>query len=182
MKTGTLLFTRRCGAILAFLNRIAAGIAAMGVLALMLLINADVFGRAALNAPIVGVPEIVRLVIVGTVFLQISNTLAAGRMTRSTLGLDVLGLWSAQLRVMLERLFYAIGAGLFAILSYGAWPQLVKSWERGEYFGSLGVFTAPVWPAKACILFGAVLLTAQFALLIITCGEERRPHEGGDDA
>ena len=41
----------------------------------MVLINSDVIGRNLFNAPILGVPEMTSLSIVGIVFLQLADTL-----------------------------------------------------------------------------------------------------------
>ena len=49
----------------------------------MVIINVDVLSRYLFNAPIQGVAEIVELSIVGIVFLQISDAVRAGRLTRS---------------------------------------------------------------------------------------------------
>ena len=58
-------------------------IGTMLIVALMVLIGADVAGRGLFNAPISGVPELVTLSIVVIVFLQIPQTMRAGRLTRS---------------------------------------------------------------------------------------------------
>jgi hypothetical protein len=53
------------------------------IFALMVLINIDVLSRDLFNSPILGVAEIVELSIVGIVFLQISDAVRLGRLTRS---------------------------------------------------------------------------------------------------
>lgn len=143
-------------------ERALNAVGTLGIIALMVLINADVFGRAVLNHPILGVPEIVRLVIVGIVFLQAAHTLASGRLTRSTLGLDVVGKYVPAIRTAMDVFFHIVGAVLFALIAWGGWPQLVKSWNRGEYLGAEGVFAAPVWPVKALVILGCVTVSLQF--------------------
>ena len=67
-------------------QRLTQALNALGTLwivALMLLINADVLGRDLLGTPVRGVTELVSLSIVGIVFLQLADTLATGRMTRA---------------------------------------------------------------------------------------------------
>jgi len=67
------------------LDRVTGAMNAVGtvwILALMLLISADVIGRAAFAHPIAGVPEMVSLAILGIVFLQLANTLGVGRLKR----------------------------------------------------------------------------------------------------
>ena len=67
-------------------SSLAAGLNSIGtawIFALMVLINVDVLSRYLFNAPIQGVAEVVELSIVGIVFLQISDAVRAGRLTRS---------------------------------------------------------------------------------------------------
>lgn len=49
-----------------------------GILLIMCIISADVFGRAFLGKPIAGVPEMVSLLILSIGFLQLANTLLLG--------------------------------------------------------------------------------------------------------
>ncbi|CAN0476615.1 unnamed protein product, partial [Discosporangium mesarthrocarpum] len=58
------------------------------VFGLMFLICADILARNVFAAPIRGVPEIVGYSIVGTVYLQLANTLHSGRFTRAELLID----------------------------------------------------------------------------------------------
>ena len=55
------------------------------IVAVMLLVNADVIGRGAFDAPVSGVPEMVSMSIVAIVFLQIAQTFRTGRLTRTEL-------------------------------------------------------------------------------------------------
>lgn len=137
----------------------------IGIVLLMVLINADIMGRNLFGAPIIGVPELVRLVIVGVVFLQAAHTLSRGRLTRSTLGLDTVAkFWPAAARLM-DVLFHLLGAALYAVIAWGAWPQFAKSWSKGEFLGAEGVFTVPVWPVKAIVVFGCIMLCVQFCVI-----------------
>lgn len=148
-------------------SRLTGGMNAVGTIGivfLMVLINADIIGRNLFSAPILGVPEMVRLVIVGIVFLQVAHTLSSGRLTRSTLGLDMVGRWSPGLARLMDALFHLLGAALFSVIAWGAWPQLARSWMRGEFLGAHGVFTVPVWPVKALVLLGCVMLAVQFVV------------------
>src|SRR5690606_14363659 len=67
------------GAVTGALNAIGT----VWIFFLMALISADVIGRGAFDAPILGVPEIVQFSIVGIVFLQLAHTLRHGALTRS---------------------------------------------------------------------------------------------------
>lgn len=159
-------FPRQAETISAFtwFERVLNAAGTLGIVLLMILINADVIGRAAFGMPITGVPEIVRLVIVGIVFLQAAHTLASGRLTRSTLGLDFMQYYFPRARAGLDALFHVIGAVLFALVAWGGWPLLIKSWSRGEFLGAEGVFAAPVWPVKALVILGCVAISIQFLI------------------
>ena len=71
----------------AFHNLLAGfnALASVWVLFIVGLISADVIGRAAFNAPLPGVPEIVRFSIVGMVWLQMAYALRSGNHLRTTL-------------------------------------------------------------------------------------------------
>ena len=69
-----------------YFSTLVAGMNSVGtgwIFALMVLVNADVLSRFIFNFPIQGVAEVVELSIVGIVFLQISDAVRAGRLTRS---------------------------------------------------------------------------------------------------
>lgn len=151
---------RSFAAVVAGMN--AAG--TVGIVLLMVVINADIIGRNLFGTPILGVAELVRLVIVGVVFLQGAHTLSLGRLTRSTLGLDMAARFRPAVARALDALFHLLGAALCAVIAWGGWPQFAKSWTRGEFLGAEGVFTLPIWPVKALVVFGCVMLSIQFCV------------------
>lgn len=133
----------------------------------MILICADIVGRSFFNAPVQGVSEIVANSIVAIVFLQAAHALMCGRMTRT----DILAGWLERERPFSAgaiRIFYHVaGFFVFALIAQGTWPKLVDAWVEGEFFGAQGVFTAPIWPIKACLFFGAALTALAFAVQAI---------------
>lgn len=134
------------------------------IVAVMLLVNADVIGRGALNAPISGVPEMVSMSIVAIVFLQIAQTFRMGRLTRAELLLNGLARRSPRARHGLELVFSLAALALVWQIIAASWPLLIKAWERGTYEGTLGDFIAPVWPVKAIIVLGCTALLVQLGL------------------
>jgi TRAP-type C4-dicarboxylate transport system permease small subunit len=135
------------------------------ILALMVLINADVFGRALFNSPIAGVPEIVSLSIVGIVFLQITHTLRSGRFIRSDVLIARLAARFPRVGEAVEALHHVIGAALVAVIFVFTLRKLSRAWEIDEYIGTEGDFTAPVWPIFLIILIGCAGSFIQFLLL-----------------
>lgn len=149
-------------------ERLTQALNALGTLwivALMLLINADVLGRELLNAPLRGTTELVSLSIVGIVFLQLADTLASGRLTRADVLLDRLKRTTPWLAALLQALYHLLGAGLMAVILWAAWAPLVESIRIQEYVGALGDFTAPVWPVRLIMLVGMVVTFITFVLL-----------------
>ena len=161
---------RREPAVLRWLDRLTQAANVCGsalILGLVLLIDADVAGRNLLGAPIPGVPEIVSLSIVAIVFLQVPQALRAGRMTRSDAALDALRARTPRAAGALETLYDALGILVVGAILYATWPIFARAWERGEFVGAMGDFTAPIWPVKAMILLGNTLLALQFAARIV---------------
>lgn len=137
------------------------------ILVLMILIGLDVAGRNFFAAPISGVPEIVTLSILVIVFLQAPNALMEGLLTRSdTILLAVSKRWP-MLGKAIETIFDLVGIMVFAIVTLGTWPLFQKAWQRNEFIGAIGDFTAPVWPVKVAILIGSALLAAHFLRRIL---------------
>lgn len=151
--------TNKTVSAVAALTGFVSGAASIWIFCLMILICSDIIGRSVFNAPVQGVAEIVANSIVAIVFLQAAHALMCGRMTRT----NILAGWLENERPfsagVIRIAFHLAGFAVFALIAQGTWPKLVDAWVEGEFFGAQGVFTAPVWPIKAC-LFGGSLLTA----------------------
>jgi TRAP-type mannitol/chloroaromatic compound transport system permease small subunit len=132
------------------------------IVALGLLVNVDVFGRAIFNAPIAGVPELAGLTIVAIVFLQIPYCLRHLHLTRSDAFLNKLLKRRPQLALALDSAYHLLGSATFAIIAYAAWNITVKAWTGNEYQGAQGVFMIPVWPVKAVVVLGSFAMMVQF--------------------
>lgn len=135
------------------------------IIALMILINADILGRDLFAAPIRGVAEIASLSIVAIVFLQLADTLRVGRFTRSEALLGPLAHSAPRLARVLQATYHLAGAVLLGVLAAAGWPLLVESWNTGEYLGAIGDFQAPLWPMRALIVAGAACTALMFLLL-----------------
>lgn len=137
------------------------------ILALMVLIGLDVIGRNLFGKPLSGVPEIVSLSIVAIVFLQIPQALKMGRMTRT----EAFEGWIEHLSPtgarLLRSLFDLLGIAVVGIIVWTTWPLFVRAWERNDFVGAIGEFTAPTWPVKLTIVIGGTVLILQFAIQII---------------
>lgn len=137
------------------------------ILGLTILIGLDVAGRNLADAPISGVPEIVSLSIVAIVFLQAPEALRAGRMTRSDTLINAMSRRAPRLGRMLETAYDLVAVFVVGAIVYATWPIFLRAWERSQFVGAVGDFTAPVWPVKVTILAGGTLLALQFAARIV---------------
>ena len=97
------------------------------------------------------------------VFLQIPQTMRAGRLTRSDAILEAVRSRAPRAALAMEILFDLTAIAVVAIILHATWPLFLKSWERNTFVGAVGDFTAPVWPVKLVIMIGAAMLILQFA-------------------
>lgn len=143
------------------------GIGTLWIFALMVLINVDIVGRAVFGSPVRGVPEIVRLSIVGIVFLQVAHSLHVGRFTRSDSMIGWLGRrWPVACHGLLV-LFHLTGCVLLALLFAASLPLFERAWRIADYVGAVGHFTAPTWPVRLTILVGSAATAVEFLLLAL---------------
>jgi len=147
------------------LDRATALLSALGtalILGIMLLIAADVTGRFFIGKPIAGVPEMVAMSILAIVFLQIANTLARGKLTRSDAFLKMLRNLSPRLSDAVDAVLHGAGAALIWVLLSAFYPLFMRSYGRGQMIGTVGQFLAPIWPVHGIVLVGSALLFAVF--------------------
>ena len=148
-----------------FLHRATSLLSVVGtcwILALMLLINADVFGRFLFSRPVVGVPEMVSLSIVGIVFLQLAHTLRLNRFIRSDILIGRLLTARPRAGHALQAVHHFFGAVLAVIIFYFVFPNFIEAWKEGTYVGNFGHFTVQTWPLLLIILTGAAFTGIQF--------------------
>ncbi len=138
-------------------------IGAIWVVLIMLLIAVDVAGRAFFNAPLFGVPEIVKISVVGLVWCQMAHTLRIGAHLRSTILVERL---PPGARTVIEFISFLLGAITFALIVYSGWDNMLESWRIGEYEGEEPV-RVPTYPIRSLVLLGAALTAVQFALMAV---------------
>ncbi|WP_165814545.1 TRAP transporter small permease subunit [Pararhodobacter oceanensis] len=147
------------------LDRATAVLSALGtalILGIMLLIGVDVTSRFFLGKPIAGVPEMVAMSILAIVFLQLSNTLARGKLTRSDAFLQMLTKRSQRAGDALDAVLHGAGAVLIWVLLSAFYPLFMRSYGRGQMIGTVGQFLAPIWPVHGIVVIGSALLFAVF--------------------
>ncbi len=136
------------------------------IFVLLVLVNTDVFGRGLFNAPLPGVPEILGLSIVGIVYLQLPNTLWAGRLTRAEFLSEAVDRRWPRAGSLLRALYHLLGLALLAIMLFALLPEFQSAWTLGDYVGSMGNFTAPTWPVRLIMVLGCAVTTITYLLLL----------------
>ena len=134
----------------------------MIIIALMVLICADVAGRNLLATSLPGVIELAELGIVSLVFLQIADTLRSGKLMRSDVLINMIIAMFPRVGAFMNLGFDATGAVLFYFIAGGAYDRFTDAWSGGFYLGNQGSFTAPTWPMELCVAMGAGLMCLLF--------------------
>lgn len=157
------------------LNARLSFLGSIWIAVLMLLIAVDVVGRAFLSITVYGVPEIVKVSIVGLVWLQMAYTLQIGGHLQSRLILDRL---PPRVRMAFELVGYFLGSIVFILIVYSSWDGMINAWEIGAYEGEHPV-RVPTAPIFTIVVVGAALTAIQF---VIQMAREARALAAGEDA
>lgn len=136
------------------------------IFALMFLICADIIGRAAFNAPIRGVAEIVGYSLIGAVYLQLAHSLHVGRFARAEMFIEPLKLRRPITACLFQIIFAAGGMIVFVLIAFGAITKFDEAWPDLK-FGVEGDFTVLVWPLRLTILTGSAMVAVKYLSLFI---------------
>lgn len=134
-------------------------IGALMIMGLMVLISADVIGRAVFSIALFGVPELTKFGVVCILWLQMAATLRDGAHLRSTLILDVLPRIPRRIVYLLNNL---TGVLLMGLIAYYAWPEIVRSYEYKLFEGEHPV-RIQIWPIWGIVLLGAACTAIEYA-------------------
>jgi len=157
MHTGTESFPIRAAhRVMEMMN--ALGTAWIGVITL--LICGDIAGRTMFNAPIFGVPEIVKVSVVAIVWLQMAHTLRINGHIRSDVILDRL---PPRAKAAVNILAAVLGVFVFGFLVIAGWDNMIEGWRIKEFEGELPV-RVPTYPVRTLLLIGAALTAFEFLL------------------
>ncbi len=148
-----------------YLTSLQSGLGTVGIFCLIVIINADVFGRQVFNAPLTGVPEIVSLSIVGIVYLQIAHAIRLNRFIRSDMFIGRLMLRRPRAAHAFLCFHHLVGALMVGVVFWFVYPKFIEAFKTDEYIGSFGYFTVPIWPVGLVILIGCGTSVVQFALI-----------------
>ena len=152
--------------------RIMAVLNAIGtawVAGITVLISCDILGRVLFNSPIVGVPEVVKISVVGIVWLQMAHTLKIGGHLRSDV---ILARLSPKTRSIVDLIAYTLGAIVFGLIVFSGWNTMIMAWQLGEFEGEEPA-RIPTYPLRTIVLLGAALTSLQFLLMLGRIVRER---------
>jgi len=63
--------------------------------------------------------------------------------------------------------FALIGAVLFTLVAFAAWPDTAQAWRTSEFFGVRGVWTLPTLPFRLIIVFGSAASAIAFVVAAV---------------
>lgn len=140
------------------------GFGSILIIAITLVICADILGRGIFGTPIAGVAEMVSLAIVAVVFLQLGQAVRSNALARTDIVLSAIRRRSPSLANLIDGIYCAVAALLFAALFYGSWGKLLDTWSSNEHVGVYGLFVAPVWPVSGLVVLGSATASLQFLI------------------
>ncbi|MFC1985283.1 TRAP transporter small permease subunit [Chloroflexota bacterium] len=143
--------------------KILAGVSAVFLILLTLLVVVDVSLRYLFAKPIPGALESTELLMPWVCLLGLAYTLARGGHVRVTLILDRLPL---RLQLWGEVFACVIGLSLCVPLTYYSWLHFWEAFMIREYMDAL--VKLPWYPAKLAMPIGFFALSVQFMLLLMT--------------
>ena len=128
-------------------------IATLWTFLIMFLMTGDVLGRALFNQPITGTQELVRISLVGIVFMHLAHSMWSRRQVRSE---AILSRVSPVVRGTLEVIVHFFAAGVFVGIVASSWSPMVVAWKIAEYEGE-GALRLPVAPLRSLIILGCAV-------------------------
>jgi len=138
------------------------------IFALMLMIDADAFGRTFLAHPIHGVNELVEMSLIGIVFMQLADALRVGVLTRSDGLFNQAMARKPAIGHFMGMVTGLLGAFFMTLIQIGSVPYLIDAWNKDYYVGIEGLFTAPQWPIALIIVIAIVVTMIQFLINFAT--------------
>jgi TRAP-type mannitol/chloroaromatic compound transport system permease small subunit len=144
-----------------------SGMASAWIFVIMLMIAFDIILRFVFGAPIDGVTEIVEISIVIILFLQMTNALRSGRITRSDALFSKIMKRAPKIGHAMGAAFNLAGVYLMVVIIGVGWPKWVQAYQEGFFVGNAGVFTFPEWPQRLILVIGCAVMAIQFLLFAI---------------
>ena len=130
-----------------------------GTILIMVAVVVDVACRSLFNAPLAGASEFSELLLVAMIFLG----LAAAQQRREHFAIDLVTQYLPPVVKRTVRLAgWLVSLAVVALLAWLSARSAWMSFLRSE--ASYGTTAFPVWPGRAVLAFGLVLLAVQLAV------------------
>jgi TRAP-type C4-dicarboxylate transport system permease small subunit len=148
-------------------------VSGLGILAMGLILTYEVVCRYFFNAPTIWAQEISTYLYMWTMLAAASYTLQEGKHVHVDLVIDRL---PTRAKSVMEVVTGAVGAVFCAIVSIQAYQMIAATVRFGKV--SATPLRVPLWIPQSALLMGFVLLTFQFAFLIVDRVVELKTHGG----
>ena len=136
------------------LTAIGGGILLM---AMMLLVTADVMGRFFFSKPVQGTTEVTEFMMVALLYLSLSHTQAL----KGHINVDIfLSYFKKRTRLVLDLVTCLLGLVLFALITWQGILAAIKAWTFWET--TFGVLPFPLFPTKVLVPLGSFLLCLRY--------------------
>jgi C4-dicarboxylate transporter DctQ subunit len=148
-------------------------VSGLGVLAMGVILTYEVVTRYFFNSPTIWVQETSTYLYMWTMLAAASYTLQARKHVHVDLVIDRL---PTRPKALLEMMTGAVGVVFSAIVSVQAYEMIAATLRFGKV--SATPLRVPLWIPQSALLMGFVLLTFQFAFLIVDRVAELKAHGG----
>lgn len=160
----------RASSILRGLSVAIMAISGLVLIAMMLLVSADVVAATFLGGPIQNVIEIVAYyMMVGIVFLPLGSTELRDDHIKTDILMQKL---PRRARLICQALVGLAGVAMLGVLAYVSFGKAMQATQRGEMM--MGTTMIQIWPSRwilligiafflICVIFGTLRLIAQAA-------------------
>ncbi|AKH19043.1 TRAP transporter small permease subunit [Sedimenticola thiotaurini] len=139
-------------------NRSFALLSGVALFIMMLIGAADAIGTSLFSTPIPAAFEATEALMVTSVFLALGLSQQRG----AHISVEVLiGLTPSIVQRIAAALGSLLSLVLFGLIAWFGSEAAIESFTVNEY--SSGIINFPIWPAKAALAFGAMLMTIQCA-------------------
>jgi TRAP-type C4-dicarboxylate transport system permease small subunit len=139
-----------------FLTAIGGGILLM---AMMLLVTADVMGRSLFSKPVQGTTELTEFIMVALLYLSLAHTQAL----KGHINVDIfLSYFKKRTRLGFDLIIYLLGLLLFTLITWQGTLAAIKAWAFWET--TFGVIPFPLFPTKVLVPLGSFLVCLRYLI------------------
>ena len=152
-------------------------VSGLGILAMGLILTYEVMCRYLFNAPTIWAQEISIYLYMWTMLAAASYTLQMGKHVHVDLLIERL---PTRVKTLFEIATSAVGVLFCAIVSVQAYQMIAATVQFGKV--SATPLRVPLWIPQSALLMGFVLLTFQFALILVDRVIQLKAHAGSGGA